>query len=258
MFYDSRNNCNAIIDNNNQLIVGCKNTIIPNSVISIGEYAFYGCTGLTSINIPNNVTSIGNYSFYDCRNLVYVNLPGTLYSIGNFAFSYCNRLTDIYCKTQSVPSTGQSSFPFSNDITLHVPNTLIDTYKKNDGWNIFKMYVSYDGSDIQDGQRCSKPTINVKDGSLVFSCETPYVSYRWSITPYGGNQGYAQSGDTNISLPITLYVFATKYGYENSEVTTYTFPSIAGDVDGNGVINAADHVKLSEIILNKNECASSG
>ncbi len=65
--YDSRNNCNAIIETaTNTLITGCKNTIIPNDVTSIGNNAFSDCTGLTSINIPDNVTSIGQAAFEDC------------------------------------------------------------------------------------------------------------------------------------------------------------------------------------------------
>ena len=61
--YDSRNDCNAIINSNtNELIVGCNNTIIPNSVTSIGDYAFYRCSGLKTISIPNSVTSIGEYN----------------------------------------------------------------------------------------------------------------------------------------------------------------------------------------------------
>ncbi len=64
--YDSRNNCNAIIETRlNRLIVGCQNTIIPNSVTSIGESAFSGCYDLTSVTIPNSVTSIGDYAFQD-------------------------------------------------------------------------------------------------------------------------------------------------------------------------------------------------
>ena len=63
--YDSRDNCNAIIETNtNKLIAGCKNTTIPNSVTSIGGFAFEGCSGLTSITIPNSVTSIGERAFY--------------------------------------------------------------------------------------------------------------------------------------------------------------------------------------------------
>ena len=65
--YDSREGCNAIIStNDNMLIAGCKNTIIPNSVTSIGYYAFRGCSGLTSVTIPNSVTNIGLGVFGSC------------------------------------------------------------------------------------------------------------------------------------------------------------------------------------------------
>ena len=68
--YDSRNNCNGIIETaTNSLILGCKNTFIPNSVTSIGGFAFYYCDGLTSITIPNSVTSIGDDAFDDCTGL---------------------------------------------------------------------------------------------------------------------------------------------------------------------------------------------
>ena len=65
--YDSREDCNAIIETkSNKLLLGCKNTIIPESVTSIGNYAFSGCYDLISITIPNSVTSIGNSAFYAC------------------------------------------------------------------------------------------------------------------------------------------------------------------------------------------------
>ena len=65
--YDSRYNCNAIIRTaDNTLIVGCQNTVIPDSVTSIGACAFQDCTGLTSTTIPNSVTSIGYSAFYGC------------------------------------------------------------------------------------------------------------------------------------------------------------------------------------------------
>jgi hypothetical protein len=65
--YDSRGNCNAIIETNtNTLITGCKTTIIPNNVTSVGDFAFYGCTDMSIITIPNSVTSIGKDAFWGC------------------------------------------------------------------------------------------------------------------------------------------------------------------------------------------------
>ena len=84
--YDSRENCNAIIEiATNTLISGCQNTIIPNSVTSIGDSAFAGCTGLTSIIIPNSVTSIGNRAFAWCSSLISVTIPSHT-TIGEDAF----------------------------------------------------------------------------------------------------------------------------------------------------------------------------
>ena len=69
-YYDSRNNCNAVIETDSDvLILGCKNTNIPNTVSQIGEGAFDGCTQLESITIPDNVTAIGDYAFEGCTGL---------------------------------------------------------------------------------------------------------------------------------------------------------------------------------------------
>lgn len=71
--YDSRDNCNAIIETaSNTLVLGCKSTVIPNSVSEIGTWAFINCSGLTSVTIPNSVTSIGNNAFYNCSGLTSV------------------------------------------------------------------------------------------------------------------------------------------------------------------------------------------
>ena len=88
--YDSRDNCNAIIEkSSNTLIAGCKNTLIPNSVTSIGDGAFYKCTGLTSVSIPNSVTSIGEVAFGGCLGLTSITIPNSVTSIGEYAFSHC-------------------------------------------------------------------------------------------------------------------------------------------------------------------------
>ena len=252
--YDSRNNCNAIIDSNNQLIVGCKNTTIPNSVTSIGRCAFYGHTGLTSIVIPENVTSIGAAAFSYCTGLVYVTLPSNLISIGEPAFGSCNSLTDVYCKAVNVPSATGYFFSNQGGITLHVPEGSLNAYQTTEPWNKFGNYKSLSSSDLQASEKCSKPTIDIVNGRVVFNCETADVYYLWSISTSSGRKGFSYSHFNSYDgslLPITLNVFATKSGYQPSEVATYEFSGLAGDVNNDGEVNVADHVKLSEIILNK-------
>ena len=88
--YDSWGNCNSIIETGtNTLIVGCKNSVIPNSVTSIGDCAFYGCTGLTELTLPNSVRSIGDGAFSGCSGLTELTLPNSVTSIGDCAFYGC-------------------------------------------------------------------------------------------------------------------------------------------------------------------------
>ena len=94
--YDSRENCNAIIETvSNSLIAGCKNTVIPNSVTTIGKFAFYGCEGLTSITIPESVTSIGDGAFSRCTGLTSITIPNSVTSIGFSVFSDCSNIIKI-------------------------------------------------------------------------------------------------------------------------------------------------------------------
>ena len=94
--YDSRENCNALIKTNtNELISGCKNTVIPNSVTTIGGNSFTGCSGLTSIEIPNSVSTIGYGAFTNCRNMVSIVIPNSVISIEHAAFHYCSSLNSI-------------------------------------------------------------------------------------------------------------------------------------------------------------------
>ena len=171
--YDSRNNCNAIIDTStNKLIVGCKNTIIPNSVTSIGRSAFSGCSGLTSVTIPNSVTSIGDGAFGDCSGLTSVTIPNSVTSIGYGAFSGCSGLTTVTIPN-SVTSIGKDAFYNCSGLTkmvslavepptcgygafdkvdktacqLIVPQESINKYKTADQWKEFMNIYGFSGVD---------------------------------------------------------------------------------------------------------------
>lgn len=86
--YDSRNNCNAIIEtSSNKLLLGCRNTVIPNNTISIWHFAFSNCYSLDSITIPASVTAIGDEAFSGCTGLAQLNVPSTVTSIASNAFN---------------------------------------------------------------------------------------------------------------------------------------------------------------------------
>ena len=143
--YDSRENSNAIIETaSNTLLYGCKNTVIPNSVTSIGKFAFYRCSGLTSITIPNSVTSIGERAFWSCYSLTSVTIGSGVTSIGDGAFYACSGLKDVYCYPTEVPET--SSYAFGDvtitNVTLHVPSSSLNKYKEHEFWGQF-MFGSY-------------------------------------------------------------------------------------------------------------------
>ena len=95
---------------------------IPDSVTSIGDYAFYGCSSLTSIIIPDSVTSIGNRAFMDCTSLTSVTIPDGVTSIGDKAFSGCSSLTSITIP-ESVTSIGYRAFYGCSSLTsITIPN----------------------------------------------------------------------------------------------------------------------------------------
>ncbi|WP_321976607.1 leucine-rich repeat protein [Prevotella sp.] len=125
--YDSRNGCNAIIyTSRNGLIRGCKNTVIPNEVTSINEYAFSGCSSLTSIVIPSSVTSIGNGTFQGCSSLTSINIPSSVTSIGNGTFQGCSSLTGINIPS-GVTRIGDRAFYDCSSLTsINIPSGVTD------------------------------------------------------------------------------------------------------------------------------------
>ena len=95
---------------------GLTSITIPDSVTGIGKWAFAWCTGLTSITIPDSVTSIGDYAFSMCTDLTSIEIPDSVTSIGRFAFSSCTKLTSIEIP-DSVTSIGYEAFSSCSGLT---------------------------------------------------------------------------------------------------------------------------------------------
>ena len=119
--YESRGGCNAIIQKDiNKLITGCKNTVIPDHVVSIGVSAFENATGLTTINLPSSVESIGEY-----------------------AFANCSGLTSIIVESYTPPTIENNAFQNVNtaNITVYVPCGRVAAYQAAEGWSSFANIV---------------------------------------------------------------------------------------------------------------------
>lgn len=139
--YDSRNNCNAIMETaTNTLIAGCKNTVIQASTQAIGAYAFYNIT-LTEMDIPEGVATIGYYAFYNSK-LKTVAIPASVTKIENLAFG--DYTTKLIFVAGSAPAEIESK-SFTTVATIYVPDDEIDTYKS--AWTYYagqiKPYSEY-------------------------------------------------------------------------------------------------------------------
>ena len=120
--YDSRNQCNAIIrTSDNSLVAGCKTTVIPDGVTSIGVVAFADCTELTSIAIPVSVTSIGEEAFAGCSGLTSITLSPRVTSVGDWAFEACDNLTSITIPETLSGETSGWGLPSGCEIAFTAP-----------------------------------------------------------------------------------------------------------------------------------------
>jgi hypothetical protein len=171
------------------------------------------------------VTSIGSSAFYKCSGLTAVTIGSGVKKIGRQAFAYCKELTNVYCLTEEVPSTNTDAFQdsFIEYATLHVPTVSIDAYREKEPWKNFKEIKSLTGEDIPvtpDPEKCATPTISYGEKKLTFYCETEGVEYVYEIKDTDVKKGY--DSEVTLSATYEINVYATKAGWENSNVATAT------------------------------------
>ncbi len=199
--YDSREGCNAIIETaTNTLISGCKNTIIPNSVTTIGGAAFMECYPLTDIIIPNSVTTIGYSAFNFCTSLTNITIPCSVATIGVYAFYNCSSMTDIYCQNP-MPLTLESNLVFQglyDTVILHVPTGSLAAYQAAEGWKDFKNIVEQEYTIPVTLASLGEGQPNVATFSAPFATTIPNGVKAYAIT--GTEGGYATTKEIESSV----------------------------------------------------------
>jgi hypothetical protein len=220
---------------------------IPNSVTSMDSWAFYNCTELTSFMLSNQLTSIETLSFHNDRKLKSITIPASVQKIDVDAFTDCKGMKELRVQNTTPPTMVEGAFS-NYDLVLKVPASAITAYSNTEPWNKFKSIEVLNDEDLVF-KKCAMPTITyTKDGELVFSCETEGVDFLYNFSSSGSSLGNKAVLTDN--LIVTVY--AIKSGYANSEPVTaeFTPKGRLGDLNGDGKVNVADHVKLSSLIMN--------
>lgn len=238
-YFDSRDNCNAIIKTStNSLVHGCKNSTIPSTVTSIGQYAFENHPGLVSISIPPSVTSLGYSAFARCSGLLSVSIPKTVTKIEDTVFRDCSSLADIYCAIPEPLNIGYSNTIFSNvpfsTCVLHVPAGSEQAYREAETWKEF--------AHIEAIKEASTDKVHISEGRwgaarqialvLNVSNESDIAGWKANVTlPEGFTLVTNHFGEPEANISGTRTSVHRHYlTTEGTDVVTITCAPIQGNV----------------------------
>ena len=219
--YDSRNNCNAVIETaNNTLILGSSTTIIPDEVVCIGDYAFRSGTFKT-VTIPKNITSIGYSAFYYCSPL--------------------KGLTSVTCYAVEPPSLWENSFRTSSTTILYVPQRSYSAYVNSEWADYFSI--------IETLPEPLSETITLNQyGSGTYCSE-----YALDFSEVEGLKAYAATGFNSKTGIVTLTrVMTSKPGmglFIKGEPGEYTVPTLESTDDNslNMLVGTLENVTVGKL-----------
>ena len=189
-----------------------KKVVIEDGVTSVGDYAFYNCSSLTSITIPKNVTSIGNSVFENCSSLTDITIPDSVTSIGDSAFSMCIRLTSITIP-DSVTSIGEWAFHSSGLTSITLPSSVT-----NIGKSVFNNCMELTSITIPES------VTNIEDSAFAGCLGLTSITIPNSVTSIGDRAFINCNGLTSITIPDSVTIMGESVFYNCSSLTDITIP----------------------------------
>ena len=188
--------------------------IIPNSVTSIGNWAFWDCSGLTSVTIPNSVTSIGEYAFSGCSGLTSVTIGNSVTSIGQFAFEYCSGLTSVTIPN-SVTSIGHRAFYGCSGLTsVTIPNSVTSIGD-----------CAFWGCSGLTSVTIPNSVTSIGGSAFAYCSGLTSVTIPNSVTSIGHRAFYGCSGLTSVIIPNSVTSIGNWAFCNCSGLTSVTIPN---------------------------------
>ena len=248
-YYDSRENCNAIITTSqnsfftpNMLIAGCKTTTIPNSVTEIADKAFYR-SAIESITIPTGVTKIGHSAFNQATLLSSIKLPITLTEIGDWAFADCLSLNTISCYALEPPTISSNTFfgsnPIYNNPSVYVPAYCIEAYKNAEHWKWFTQILPINEPAYKDRWCDTWNVLTIKRDLETWQYNLAHdtIIGDYTYTAVTRHTTKVPAGVYPVMPPEPEYVAAVRFTedkkafiyYDNTEYLLYDFNAQPGD-----------------------------
>ena len=227
--------------------VEVNNLVIPEGVTSIGDDAFCGCSGLTSVTIPNSVTSIGYEAFYECTSLTSVTIPNSVTSIGGSAFRNCRGLTSVTIEAEMPPTSGYNVFT-STYCPIYVPCGTLDSYKTAEGWSDYAYRIKYapDSSytinkKAENGNITTSSTdFTMCDAEHLVICtanpDRGFYFVRWADGNTENPRTIELSQDTTMEA-IFDYLLTGKCGKDSALTWTFEPASMALNITGKGALS---------------------
>lgn len=178
------------------------------TVDAIGDFAFYGCDGITSVTIPSSVTTIKEWAFRNCSSLASVDIPASISHIGNLAFSFCTAMDSIVVKSTTPPSVGFNAFRNVPDsCLLVVPCGKLQAY--TEAWGTYFARIVEDcgsGVGINDVEN-SPILVHVTDGCIAIASEDGFAEVSADVYDLSGRRvASLQTAGKTPTLPDGIYL----------------------------------------------------